>query len=185
MIEEALELGKDAMETARDRFGRELGKVRAGRASPSVLDGVRVEAYGVQMALRECASVSAPDARLLVVKPFDANNLGAVERAIIAANVGLNPSSDGVVLRLPIPPLTEERRRDLVKQVGRLAEEAKVAVRAARRDANDMLKDAEKSKDISEDDLKRGLDNVQELTNGFVKQIDEAMKKKEKEIMED
>ena len=185
MIEEALELGKDAMETARDRFGRELGKVRAGRASPSVLDGVRVEAYGVQMALRECASVSAPDARLLVVKPFDANNLGAVERAIIAANVGLNPSSDGVVLRLPIPPLTEERRRDLVKQVGRLAEEAKVAIRAARRDANDMLKDAEKAKDISEDDLKRGLGNIQELTNGFVKQVDEAMKKKEKEIMED
>ena len=185
MIEEALELGKDAMETARDRFGRELGKVRAGRASPSVLDGVRVEAYGVQMALRECASVSAPDARLLVVKPFDANNLGAVERAIIAANVGLNPSSDGVVLRLPIPPLTEERRRDLVKQVGRLAEEAKVAIRAARRDANDMLKDAEKAKDISEDDLKRGLASIQDLTNEFVKQVDEAMKKKEKEIMED
>lgn len=185
MIEEALELGEDAMKTVRDRFGRELGKVRAGRASPSVLDGVRVEAYGVQMALRECASVSAPDARLLVVKPFDANNLGAVERAIIAANVGLNPSSDGVVLRLPIPPLTEERRRDLAKQVGRLAEDAKVAIRAARRDANDMLKEAEKTKDISEDELKRGLASIQELTNDFVKQIDDATKKKEKEIMED
>lgn len=185
MIDEALELGKDAMEEARDRFAREIGKVRAGRASPSVLDGVRVNAYGVQMSLREVATVSAADARLLVVKPFDANNLSSVEKAIIQANVGLNPSSDGIILRIPIPPLTEERRKLLVKQVGDLAETAKISVRAARRDANGMLKDAEKAKDISEDDLKRGLDSIQELTNSFVKQIDEAVKKKESEIMDD
>ena len=185
MIDEALELGEDAMKTARERFGRELGKVRAGRASPSLLDGIRVEAYGVKMNLREVASISAADARLLIVKPFDANNIPAVERAIIQANIGLNPSSDGVVLRLPIPPLTEERRRQLVKQVGDLAEQAKVAIRQARREANDLLKDAEKSKDISEDDLKRGLEKVQELTNGYVKHIEDGAKKKEAEIMDD
>lgn len=185
MIDEALELGKDAMETARNRLGSELAKIRAGRANPALLDGVRVEAYGVKMQLREVATVSTADARLLVVKPFDAGNLSAIEKAIMNAGLGLNPSSDGVILRVPIPALTEERRKDLVKQVGKLAEEAKVAIRAARRDANDMLKDAEKSKDISEDDCKRGLASVQEMTDDFVKQIDAAIKKKEAEILDD
>jgi ribosome recycling factor len=185
MIEEALELGKDAMETARDRLGRELSRIRAGRATPALLDGVRVEAYGVQMSMREVATVTTADARLLVVKPFDAGNVAAVEKAIKNANLGLNPSSDGVVVRVPIPALTEERRRDLAKQVGKLAEEAKVAIRTARREANDMLKDAEKSKDISEDDLKRGISSVQDLTDSFIKQVDDAVKKKEAEIMND
>jgi len=185
MIDEALELGEDAMKAARERFGREIGKVRAGRASPTLLDGIKVEAYGVQMQLREVASISTADARLLVVKPFDANNIPAVERAIIQANIGLNPSSDGVVLRLPIPPLTEERRKQLVKQVGDLAEEAKIAIRQARREANDLLKESEKSKDISEDDLKRGLEQIQELTNDYTKQIDDGVKKKEAEILDD
>jgi ribosome recycling factor len=184
-IEEALELGKDAMESARDRLGKELSRIRAGRANPSLLDGVRVDAYGTQMQLREVATVSTADARLLIVKPFDANNISAIEKAIMNAGLGLNPSSDGVILRVPIPPLTEERRKALVKQIGQLAEDAKIAIRQARRDANDMLKQAEKDKEISEDDLKRGLDNVQELTNDFVKQIDEAIKKKEAEIMDD
>lgn len=185
MIDEALELGKDAMETARDRLGRELSRIRAGRANPALLDGVRVEAYGVQMSLREVATVSTADARLLIVKPFDAGNVSAVEKAILNGGLGFNPSSDGVVVRVPIPALTEERRRDLAKQVGKLAEEAKVAIRNARREANDMLKDAEKSKDISEDDCKRGLASVQELTDSFIKQIDDAVKKKEAEILND
>lgn len=185
MIDEALELGKDAMEKARERFGVELSRIRAGRANPALLDGVRVEAYGVQMQLREVATVSTADARLLIVKPFDANNLGAIEKAIQNAGLGLNPSNDGVVLRVPIPSLTEERRRDLVKQVGKAAEDAKVAIRAARRDANDMLKQAEKDKDISEDDCKRGLASVQEITDGFVKAVDDAAKKKEAEILDD
>lgn len=185
MIDEALELGKDAMESARERFGTALSRIRVGRANPSLLDGVNVDAYGVQMPLNQVATVSAQDARLLIVKPFDANNISAIEKAIMNAQLGLNPSSDGVILRVPIPPLTEERRKDLVKQVGKLAEEAKVAIRQSRRDANDMLKQAEKDKDISEDDLKRGLANIQELTDEFVTKVDEAAKKKETEILKD
>ena len=185
MIEDAIELAKDAMSTATDRLARELAKVRAGRANPALLDGVRVEAYGVQMSLREVATVSTADARLLIVKPFDAGNLSPIEKAIMNAGLGLNPSSDGVILRVPIPPLTEERRKALVKQVRDLAEDAKIAIRAGRRDANDMLKDAEKDKEISEDDLKRGLEQVQELTNSFVKQVDDVVGKKESEIMDE
>lgn len=185
MIDDALELAKDAMDSAKERLGRELAKVRAGRANPALLDGVRVEAYGVQMSLRETATVSAADARLLIVKPFDSNNIQAVEKAIMNAGLGLNPSSDGVVLRVPIPPLTEERRKALVKQVKDFAEEAKIAIRQGRRDANDLLKDAEKAKDISEDDLKRGLEKVQNLTNDYVNEVDSVVKKKESEIMDD
>lgn len=185
MIEDAIELAKDAMSSATDRLARELAKVRAGRANPALLDGVRVEAYGVQMSLKEVATVSTADARMLIVKPFDANNLSPIEKAIMNAGLGLNPSSDGVVLRVPIPPLTEERRRGLVKQVKDLGEDAKIAIRSGRRDANDLLKQAEKDKDISEDQLKRGLDQVQELTNSYVKQVDDVVGKKESEIMDD
>lgn len=185
MIEDAIELAQDAMSTATDRLVRELAKVRAGRANPALLDGVRVEAYGVQMSLKEVATVSTADARMLIVKPFDAGNLSPIEKAIMNAGLGLNPSSDGVVLRVPIPPLTEERRKGLVKQVKDLAEDAKIAIRAGRRDANDLLKNAEKDKEISEDQLKKGLDKVQDLTNGFVKQVDEVVGKKESEIMDD
>jgi ribosome recycling factor len=185
MIEDAIELAKDAMSTAADRLARELAKVRAGRANPALLDGVRVEAYGVQMSLREVATVSTADARLLIVKPFDAGNLSPIEKAIMNAGLGLNPSSDGVILRVPIPPLTEERRKALVKQVRDLAEDAKIAIRAGRRDANDMLKEAEKDKEISEDELKRGLEQVQELTNTYVKQVDDVVGKKESEIMDE
>ena len=183
--DEVLLEAEEAMDSALESFGKSLGRIRAGRASPALLDGVRVEAYGATMQLREVATVSAADARLLIVKPFDANNIGAIEKAIISGGLGLNPSSDGVVLRVPIPPLTEERRRDLVKQVGDAAEQAKVAIRHGRRTANDAFKKAEKAKDISEDELKRALDNVQELTNGHTKRVDEAAKKKEKEIMDD
>ncbi|PRQ03860.1 Ribosome-recycling factor [Enhygromyxa salina] len=176
---------EEGMEGARDSFGTALSRVRAGRASPSLLDGVRVQAYGSQMKLRDVATVSAADARLLIVKPFDAGNISAVEKAIMNAGLGLNPSSDGVVLRVPIPPLTEERRKDLVKEVRRAAEDAKVAIRKARRTANDAFKKAEKDKELSEDALKRGLDQVQDLTDTFAKQIDTAVGQKEAEIMDD
>ncbi|EDM77059.1 ribosome recycling factor [Plesiocystis pacifica SIR-1] len=185
MIDDALELAEDAMKSAQERLARELSRVRAGRANPALLDGVRVEAYGVQMSLREVATVSTADARLLIVKPFDANTISSVEKAIMNSGLGLNPSSDGVVLRVPIPPLTEERRRSLVKQVKDQAEEAKIAIRSGRREGNDLLKGAEKDKEISEDELKRGLDKVQELTNRYVAMIDSAVKKKESEIMDD
>ena len=183
--DEVMMEAEEAMENARTAFGTTLSRVRAGRASPSLLDGVRVDAYGTKMALREVATVSAPEPRLLIVKPFDAGNLSPIEKAIMNAGLGLNPSSDGVILRVPIPPLTEERRRDLVKDVRRAAEDAKVAIRQARRTANDTLKKAEKDKDMSEDSLKRALDDVQQLTDKFGKQVDDAVSKKEAEIMDD
>ena len=154
-------------------------------ANPALLDEVRVENYGSMMPLNQVATVSVGDARLLVVKPWDRNMVAPVEKAIINASLGLNPSSDGVVLRVPIPPLTEERRRDLVKQVKEVGESAKIGIRQGRRDANDLLKQAEKDKEISEDDLKKGLDKVQKLTDGYIKEVESALSKKESEIMDD
>jgi ribosome recycling factor len=185
MLEEALELAQDAMEKAKDRLGKELGRIRAGRASPSLLDEVRVDNYGSMMPLNQVSTISVSDARLLIVKPWDRNMVAPVEKAIINAQLGLNPSSDGVILRVPIPPLTEERRRGLVKQVKEYGEAARIGVRQGRREGNDLLKEAEKDKDISEDELKRGLSKIQELTDKFVGQIDEAVDKKESEIMDD
>jgi ribosome recycling factor len=183
--DEVLMEAESDMESARESFGKALARVRAGTASPSQLDGVRVEAYGTQMGLREVATVAKADARLLIVKPFDANTISAVEKGIMNAGLGLNPSSDGVVLRVPIPHLTEERRKDLVKEVRRAGEDAKVAIRQARRIANDLFKKAEKDKEISEDQLKGALDKIQDLTNAFTKQVDDSIGKKESEIMDD
>lgn len=182
MLKEAEELAKDGMDKAMDRLKKELARVRAGRANPSLLDEVKVDSYGTQLPLNQVATVSVADARLLVVKPFDRNNITAIERGINNAQLGLNASNDGVIVRVPIPSLTEERRKGLVKQAHDAGEDAKIAVRQSRRDANDLLKTAEKDKDISEDDLKRGLDNVQELTDDMVKSIDEIVAKKEHEI---
>jgi ribosome recycling factor len=182
MIDDAVKMAKDAMDKAKERLGRELARVRTGRASPALLDDIRIEAYGTPMPLNQLATVSAADARLLVIKPYDVSNLSSIERALRASNLGVNPSSDGVVVRVPIPPLTLERRRDLVKQIKEFAEEAKIAVRSARREANDFLKEAEKDKEISEDQLKKGLDKVQVLTDDYIKQIDGTVAKKENEI---
>lgn len=183
--EEVLMDAEGGMETARESFGKALSRVRAGTANPGQLDGVRVDAYGTQMQLREVATVAKADARLLIVKPFDANTISAVEKGIMNAGLGLNPSSDGVVLRVPIPHLTEERRKDLVKEVRRAGEDAKVAIRQARRIANDAFKKAEKDKEISEDELKDALAKIQDLTNAFTKQIDDSLGNKESEIMDD
>jgi ribosome recycling factor len=184
MIEDAKELAKDGMEKALDRLRKELSRIRAGRANPAVLDDVKVESYGTHMPLKQVATVSVADARLLVVKPYDRNTIAAIERAINNANLGLNPSNDGVVVRVPVPALTEERRKDLVKQVHEHGEDAKIAIRQTRRDANDMLKQGEKDKDIGEDDLKRGLDEVQKITDAEAKTVDDIISKKESEIME-
>ncbi len=182
MIDDAVKMAKDAMDKAKERLGRELARVRTGRASPALLDDIRIEAYGTPMPLNQLATISAADARLLVIKPYDVSNLSSIERAIRASNLGVNPSSDGVVVRVPIPPLTMERRRDLVKQVKEFAEEAKIGIRNARREANDFLKEAEKDKEISEDQLKKGLEKVQALTDDYIKQIDGTVAKKENEI---
>lgn len=184
MLEDAKELATDAMDKAKERLQRELARVRAGRANPALLDEIKVDSYGAMVPLKQVATVSVADARLLVIKPYDRNVVAAIEKAINHSQLGLNPSSDGVVVRVPIPPLTEERRKDLVKQVRESGEEAKIAVRQARREANDMLKDAEKDKDISEDDLKRGLDEIQKLTDAQTKVIDDLIEKKEAEITE-
>ena len=185
MLEEAEELAKDGMDRALDRLKKELARLRAGRANPALLEEVRVDSYGTQLPLNQVATVSVGDARLLVVKPFDRNNIAAVERAINNSQLGLNASNDGVIVRVPIPALTEERRKQLVKQAHGAGEDAKVAIRQSRRDANDLLKKAEKDKEISEDQLKRGLEKVQDLTNSFTASVDDAVKKKESEIMDD
>jgi ribosome recycling factor len=183
-MDEALELAKEGMEEAIDRLRKSLTKVRAGRANPAMLDGVRVDNYGSMMPLNQVATVSVGDARLLVIKPWDRNMIGPIERAINAQNLGLNPQSDGIVIRLAIPPLTEERRKGLVKQVKEITEEAKVAIRGTRREANEMLKESEKGREISEDQLKKALEKVQEVHDRYIKQVDEITAKKEAEIME-
>ena len=167
-----------------DALKKDLGKVRTGRANVAILDGLRVDYYGTPTPLNQVASVSAPDPRLITIKPWEKSLIPEIEKVIRSSQLGINPSSDGEIVRLPMPPLTEERRRDLVKMVKKMAEEAKVALRNARRDANEMLKAFLKDKDITEDEEKSGLKKVQEATDGAVTKIDELVAKKEKEIME-
>jgi ribosome recycling factor len=183
-MDDAIEMAKDGMDKALDRLRKSLMKVRAGRANPAMLDDVRVDAYGSMVPLNQVATVSIGDARLLVIKPYDRNSISSIERAINGANLGVNPQSDGIVIRISIPPLTEERRRGLVKQVKEFSEEAKVAIRQGRREGNELLKELEKDREISEDQLKKALEKVQEVHDRFIKQVDEITGKKEAEIME-
>lgn len=164
---------------------RQLSKVRTGRATPKLLDPVQVTvpAYGSSMPINQLAKVQAPDARLIVVTPWDKSTIGDIERGIIAAGLGLNPSNDGQVIRVPVPPLTSERRRDLARQLRKTGEEAKVKMRHVRREYNELFKQGEKDGDISEDDLHRLLAKIQDLTNLEIKQVDAAMDAKEEEVM--
>jgi ribosome recycling factor len=162
---------------------RELGGVRTGRASVAILDTVHVEAYGAQMPLNQVATMSIPEPQMIVAQPFDPSLLGAVEKAIRAANLGLNPSNDGKIVRIPIPSLTEERRRELSKIVHKYAEEGRNGVRQVRRDANDRLKKMFKDSEISEDDERRSLDEVQRITDQHISLIDELQKKKDGELL--
>lgn len=163
---------------------RELSTIRTGKATPGLLNSVKVEAYGTVMPLNQVATVSAPEARLLVVQAFDKTTVGEIVKGIHKADLGLNPSVDGQVIRINIPSLNEERRRELVKHCKKIAEESRVAARNIRRDANELIKKAQKDKDISEDEEKEGLAEIQKITDEIVKKIDEVMTKKEKEIME-
>jgi ribosome recycling factor len=167
-----------------EAFRRELGRVRTGRANLAVLEPVRVDYYGSKVPLNQVASLSVPDARLIVIKPWEKAVIPDIEKAIHVAEIGLNPQSDGEVIRLPIPSLTEERRKDLVKQCRKLSENAKVSIRNHRRDGNEFLKELEKSKEISEDDKKRGFDRIQKETDKAIERIGEVFAEKEKEIME-
>lgn len=175
---------EEAAEKAITSYRKEISRLRTGRASPAILENVRVNYYNVPTPLHQVASVSVPDARLIVIQPWEKSIIQDVEKAIAAADLGLNPISDGNVIRLPIPALNEERRKDLVKQVKKMAEETKVAVRNIRRDYNERLKKAEKNKEITEDELHRSLDQVQKLVDGTITKIDEILNLKEKEIME-
>lgn len=183
-IDELTESTEERMMQAQDAFEQDLAGYRTGKASPALVEGITVEYYGAQSRLREIANISTPEPRLLVVQPFDPTSLANIEKAIIAANIGISPVSDGRLIRLPVPELSEERRRDLAKQVGKRAEDARVQVRGIRRESNDQAKKAQKASEITEDDLKELLDEVQELTNSYIKQIDDAAEAKEKELME-
>lgn len=165
-------------------LAHEFGSVRTGRASGSLLEKIQVEYYGTPTPLMQIASVSVPEPQMLVISPYDKTAMNAIEKAILGSDLGLNPSNDGQVIRLPFPPLTEERRKDLVKLCRHYAEESRVAVRNIRRDVNDHLKRSEKEGEISEDDLRRAEAEVQKATDAHIKEIDEMIKRKELEIME-
>jgi ribosome recycling factor len=184
MVKDILEDTKANMTKALDALRRELATVRTGRANLAILDGVRVDYYGTPTPLNQLATVATPDARLITIKPWERKILSAIERAIIQAEIGLNPTNDGEMIRLPIPPLTQERRKELVKVIKKYGEETKVAVRNARRDANDLIRDAEKAKEITEDDSKKGVEQAQKLTDEFIKKVDDVLAHKEKDIME-
>src|SRR6267378_519838 len=161
----------------------ELAGVRTGRASVTILDGVNVDAYGSKMPLNQLAGLSVPEPTLIVAQPFDPSQLGAIEKAIRAAGLGLNPANDGKIVRIPLPSLTEERRKELSRHVHRLSEEARNSIRQVRRDANERLKKLLKDHQIPEDDEKKGLDEIQKLTDAHIKQIDDLQKKKDGELL--
>ncbi len=175
---------RERMGKSIDALENELKRVRTGRASLNILDGIRVDYYGTQTPLNQMASLSVPESRLIVIQPWDATVIKDIEKALLKSDLGLTPSSDGKLIRLAIPPLTEDRRKELVKVISKMCEDYKVAVRNIRRDSNEFLKMAKKEGDISEDDLFKGQDQVQEITDEFVKRIDDIFKEKEKEILE-
>ncbi len=174
----------DKMEKSVETFKNELSKVRTGRASISILDGISVDAYGSPMPMNQVATMTIPESRMIAIQPWDPQMVPAIEKAIMKSNLGLAPANDGKVIRLTIPQLTEERRKELVKQVRKVAEEFRVAIRNVRREAIDTLKQQKKDKDISEDDLFKLQDDAQKETDTYVKQIDEVTERKEKEMME-
>ncbi len=184
MTKEVLQEARDAMDKAVKALKKDMAKVRTGRASVSLLDDVRVEYYGVPTPLSQVASLSAPEPRLITVQPWEKNLIPEIEKAIFKSDIGLTPSSDGQIIRLPVPALTEERRREMAKIVKRMGEEAKISIRNARRDANETLKMLEKEKEITEDDLKRSEKDVQQVTDEFVNLTDSVVQNKEQEIME-
>ena len=166
-----------------DNLSRELANISAGRANSNLLNGVTVDYYGAPTPVQQLASINVPEARLLVISPYDKTSVADIEKAIIAANLGVNPTSDGEVIRISVPALTEERRKELVKEVKKIGEDAKVSIRNIRRDINDQLKKDEKNGDITEDDLRSQTDDVQKATDNSIKEIDQLVADKEKDIM--
>jgi ribosome recycling factor len=176
--------GRTRMDKVLSDLQHEMASVRTGRASVSLLDNVRAEAYGTPMPLNQLATLHVPDATMITVQPFDVSQIGAIEKAIRGADLGLNPANDGKIIRVPIPSLTEDRRKELVKKVHHIAEDHRVALRNVRRDSNEHLKKLLKDKLISEDEERRGLEETQKLTDSYIQKLDQAVKTKEKEVLE-
>lgn len=183
MVEDVLKSTRDEMEKVVAAFKKDLQHVRTGRASTAILEGLTVEYYGARTPLIQLATLNAPEASLLLIQPFDKSSIQAIEKAIREAQFGLNPQNDGKLIRIPVPPLTEERRKEIVKQVRKVTEDYRVSVRGHRRDSLEMLKEFEKEKDISEDDRRHGAEKIEALTKEYVERLDHMVKIKEAEIM--
>lgn len=184
---EVKEIHRDAeerMKKAVESTRSELTKIRTGKASPALLDTIKVSYYGSMVPLKQAATISTPEARLLTIQPWEKNLIGEIEKAILKSDLGLTPVNDGIVIRLPIPQLTEERRKDLMRLCHKLGEEGRIAIRNIRRDANEQLKKKEKNHEISEDQYHTAIDDIQKITDQYVQKIDEILKHKEEEIME-
>jgi len=184
MVKDIISKERKSMDSAIDALKRELSKVRTGRASVSLLDEVRVDYYGTPTPLNQVGTLSVPEARLITIQPWEKNLLPEIEKAIFKSDLGLTPSSDGDLIRINIPPLTEERRKEMVKLVKARSEDAKISIRSSRRDGNDAFKKLEKDKEITEDDLKRAEKEMQDLTDTYVQKCDDVVAEKEKELME-
>ena len=183
-MEQLKAISKDKMEKSFEALLHQFSRVRTGRASASILDDVRINYYGTPTPVKQLCNISIPEPRTIVVQPWDKTTLAYIEKAILAANLGITPDNDGNVIRLPFQPLTEEKRREIVKSLKKYAEEARVAVRNIRREANEQAKKMEKDSEISEDEEKKLLKEIQDITDEWIKKVDEAEKGKEKEIME-
>jgi ribosome recycling factor len=184
MIEEIIEELKSSFEGAQTRLARDLTRIRTGRANPSMLEGIKIDYYGMPTPLTQLATVKVPEPRMITITPWEKTLLGAIEKAIFGSDLGLTPNNDGAMIRLSFPPLTGERRQELAKQARKLGEDAKIAVRNARRDANDMIKALQKDGDISEDEMHRHTERVQQFTDKAVTAVDDVVARKEAEIME-
>jgi ribosome recycling factor len=184
MIQKIEDSTKSKMEKSVALLSQEMSKLRTGRASPALLDGIKVEYYGSTLPLNQVASISIPEPRMIIIQPWDKNALGAIEKGLYKSSIGITPNSDGNVIRLAIPPLTMERREELVKLVQKLGEDTKVAIRNIRRDANSEIKKEEKSKTISEDQSFKAQERIQKITDEFIANVDDVLNKKEKEIRE-
>jgi ribosome recycling factor len=184
MLDNILLETEDKMDKTVQFLSQELSGLRTGKAHPSLVDTITVDYYGTPTRLRDIANISTPEPRLIVVNPFDPSSLGMIEKAIIAANIGITPMNDGRLIRVPIPELSEERRKDMVKMGGRTTEEQRIAIRNIRRDANDQIKGLQKKGDITEDERDEALENIQKSTDGHIKKMDEMLVAKEKDILE-
>ena len=184
MYLDVVEKTRSGMDKSIDSLKKDLLRVRTGRASVGLLEEVRIDYYGTPTPLNQIGTLTVPEARLITIQPWEKKLIPEIEKAILKADLGLNPTSDGILVRIPIPTLTEERRREMVKVIKRIGEEAKIGIRNSRREANEQLKKMEKEKHISEDELKRGEKEVQELTDKYVKKTDEVITAKEKELLE-